>query len=118
MYAPVGLLAVGLLFGILTLTTVVGSPQFSLAASVTGGPVVLLATAWLCVLTATAQLYWGDRRLRLPAVLLALAGLAWLIPEWDNPRRRALPVRRRDPARRDFTRPSPPRRRSATRDAP
>jgi signal transduction histidine kinase len=85
MYAPVGLIAVGLVFGILTLTTVVRSPQFSMAASVTGGPVILLATAWLCVLAATAQLYWGDRRRHTPAILLALAGLAWLIPEWDNP---------------------------------
>jgi signal transduction histidine kinase len=84
MYLPVGLLGVGLGFGILTLVTIQRSPQFSLAASVAGGPVVLLAAAWICLLAAAAHLSWGRKR-RGPAVLLALAGLSWFVPEWDNP---------------------------------
>ena len=84
MYAPVSLLVAGLVLGVLTLVTLRGSPQFSLAASVPGGAAVLVTATWLCLLAAAAQLWRGSRP-RKAAVLLGLAGLSWLVPEWDSP---------------------------------
>jgi signal transduction histidine kinase len=83
-YAPVSLLVAGLVFGALTLVTVQESPQFSLAASVPGGIVLLLTATWLCTLAAAGTLWW-DNRPRRAGVLLGLAGLSWLVPEWDSP---------------------------------
>jgi len=84
MYAPVGLLVAGLVLGTLTLAPVQRAPQFSTSASVPGGTAVLLAVTWLCLAAAAAHL-WRGTTSRRAAVLLGLAGLSWLIPEWDNP---------------------------------
>jgi signal transduction histidine kinase len=84
MYAPAGLLLAGVCLSALTLVTIERAPQFSPAAAVPGGLVVLFLATWLCLLAAAAQLWWGAARRR-AAVLLGLGGLAWLAPEWENP---------------------------------
>ena len=83
-YAPVSLVVAGLLFGAITLVTVLESPQFSVSDPVPGGIALLLTTTWLCVLAAAAHLWW-DSRPRRAAGLLGLAGLSWLVPQWDSP---------------------------------
>ncbi|MGH1563879.1 sensor histidine kinase [Mumia sp. DW29H23] len=84
MHAPVGLLGVGLALGVATWVAGERSPQFSLAASAPEGSVVLIVTAWLCVLAAAAHLSWGSGR-RSAAALLGVTGLAWLAPAWETP---------------------------------
>lgn len=79
---PAGLLVLGLGLGTLTLAMLRTSPQFSTAAAVPGGPVLLLVAAWSCLLAAAARGNAGDRR---TAVLVGLAGISWLVPEWETP---------------------------------
>jgi hypothetical protein len=43
----------------------------------------------LCCLAAAGRLWW-DNRPRKAGSLLGLAGLSWLVPEWDNPNAPAL----------------------------
>ena len=84
MHAPVSLLVAGVVFGVLTLRILHESSQFSAAAHAPGGAVLLLSTTWLCVLAGAAQL-WHGHQPRRAAVLLGLAGLSWLVPDWANP---------------------------------
>ncbi len=77
------LLAVGLAFGLFTLSVARAGAGFSLALSTTFGAAALLSGGWSLMV---AGLVVGlDRRRPGMSLLLYGAGFAWFLAEWDNP---------------------------------
>jgi signal transduction histidine kinase len=73
----------GLALGAFSLAFARADPAFSFAGTSLGGAVALLGTGW--VLLACALVLWGRHPGNTVGPLLAAAGCAWYLAEWDNP---------------------------------
>ena len=78
-----GLFTLALAAGVFTLELVRDDPGYGLAGTSTLDAVALLAPGWALVACGVA--WWVGREEGRFGVLLALAGLAWFVAEWDNP---------------------------------
>ena len=86
-FAPGVALALVLLTGGAAAVAVVLVTQgagFSFAGSAPGGEVALVGPTVLCLAAALSRLWRHPDRV-LAGVLVAAAGVAWLLAEWDNP---------------------------------
>jgi signal transduction histidine kinase len=73
----------GLAFGAFSLALARDEPAFSFAGASLEGAVALLGAGW--ALLACGLVYWGRRPGNAVGPLLAAAGCAWFLAEWDNP---------------------------------
>ncbi len=73
----------GLALGAFSLALARDEPAHSFAGSSLGGAVALLGAGW--ALLACGLFFWGRRPGNAVGPLLAAAGCAWLLGEWDNP---------------------------------
>jgi signal transduction histidine kinase len=74
---------VGLALGAFSLALAREEPAFSFAGASLEGAVALLGAGW--ALLACGLVFWGRRPANAVGPLLAAAGCAWLLAEWDNP---------------------------------
>src|SRR5438067_6525245 len=73
----------GIAVGAYTLALVRTSPVYSFAGASVGGAIALLAGGW--ALVASAFVLWLGGLARRFGWLLAAAGTAWFLLEWNNP---------------------------------
>ena len=73
----------GLALGAVSLALAREGPAFSFAGSSLGGAAALLVAGW--ALLACGLVFWGRRPANAVGPLLAAAGCAWFLAEWDNP---------------------------------
>jgi signal transduction histidine kinase len=74
---------VGLALGAFSLAIARDEPAFSFAGSSLGGAVALLGVGW--ALLACGLVFWGRHPGNAVGPLLAAAGCAWFLAEWDSP---------------------------------
>jgi signal transduction histidine kinase len=77
------LLAAGLALGLLSLAIIRGEPAYSLAGDATATAAAGLLAGWSLVTAGVGS--WARRPGSRFGPLLAGAGLAWFLAEWDNP---------------------------------
>jgi signal transduction histidine kinase len=73
----------GLALGAFSLAIARDEPAFSFAGGSLEGAVALLGAGW--ALLACGLVFWGRRPGNAVGPLLAAAGCAWFLAEWDNP---------------------------------
>ena len=78
-----GVLAAGGAAGIYSLAVARGTPAYSFAGTSPAGDAALLAAGFALVASGAAFGAWRPGSLAGP--LLAAAGFAWFLPEWNNP---------------------------------
>jgi signal transduction histidine kinase len=81
--AQLGLLLAGLALGAVSLAIARGEPAFSLAGGAIAAGVAGLVAGWS--LLAAGLGAWARRPASRFGLLVAAAGLAWLLAEWNNP---------------------------------
>jgi signal transduction histidine kinase len=74
---------VGLALGAFSLAIARDEPAYSFAGSSLGGAVALLGVGW--ALLACGLVFWGRHPGNALGPLLAAAGCAWFLAEWDSP---------------------------------
>jgi signal transduction histidine kinase len=73
----------GLALGAFSLALARDEPAFSFAGGSLAGAAALLGAGWM--LLACGIVFWGRRPWNAVGPLLAAAGCAWFLAEWDNP---------------------------------
>jgi signal transduction histidine kinase len=78
-----GVVSVGALLGIYSLAVARDEPAFSYAGASAAGTVALVGAGWALIGCGLA--FWVRRPGSRFGPLLAAAGFAWFLPEWNNP---------------------------------